>query len=223
MTDTRLSPAFEFKVAAAEAAGTFRGYASVFGGEPDSYGDIIAPGAFAASLAAYKARDTAPALLWAHDSSEPIGKWLSLEEDRHGLAVSGKLTLGTKRGAEAHALMKDDALGLSIGYRVAPGGSTFQGSNRILKTIELFEISAVAMPANSSARVTAVKSAEGLRPNNIRDFEAVLRDACGFSVREAKRIASAGWPALVRRDDASDELQEIAALLTKAAADFQFK
>lgn len=223
MNDTRFSPCFEFKLSGTEAAGTFRGYASTFGGAPDSYGDIIAPGAFAESVAAFKAEDRTPALLWAHDSSEPIGKWLSLEEDRHGLAVAGKLTLATQRGAEAHALMKDGALALSIGFRIAPGGSSYEGSNRILKKVELFEISAVAMPANPAAKVTGVKSAAFGRPQNVRDFEAALRDACGFSVREAKRIASVGWPALVRRDDASDELQEIATLLGKAASEFQIK
>lgn len=222
MTD-RYSPCFEFKLSGAEASGSFAGYASTFGGEPDAYGDIIAPGAFTDSLAAYQAKNAAPALLWAHDSAEPIGKWLALKQDRYGLAVEGKLTLGTKRGTEAHALMKDDALGLSIGYRVASGGATYSGSSRILKAIELFEISAVAMPANPSARVTSVKSAAFMRPENIREFEAALRDACGFTVREAKRIASAGWPALVRRDDDSGELQQIAALLGKAATDFQIK
>lgn len=223
MNENKLSPVFEFKLSGAEASGTFAGYASTFGGEPDSFGDIIAPGAFTDSLAAYQAKNAAPALLWAHDNTEPIGKWLTLKQDRYGLAVEGKLTLGTKRGTEAYALMKDDALGLSIGYRIPTGGAAYQGSNRILKSIELFEISAVSMPANPSARVTAVKSAAFQRPGNIREFEATLRDACGFTVREAKRIASAGWPALVRRDDDSDELQQIAALLGKAASAFQSK
>lgn len=221
MIENKHSPVFGFKVSDAASSGTFAGYASTFGGEPDSYGDIIAPGAFSESLKEHQAKASVPALLWAHDSSEPIGRWLTLKEDRYGLAVTGKLTLATKRGAEAHALMKDGALGLSIGYRVAPGGVARQGSNQILTAVQLFEVSAVAMPANSSARITSVKSAASLRPENIREFEAALRDTCGFSGREAKRIASAGWAALMRRDDDSGELKEIAALLSKAAVDFQ--
>lgn len=216
MIETRLSIPFEFK-ATAQASGEFTGYASTFGGQPDSYGDIIAPGAFTDSLKQFSLNDSAPALLWAHDTTEPIGRWIALKQDMHGLAVTGKLTLGTKRGSEAHALMKDGALGLSIGFRVNPGGTVYQGSNRILKSIELFEISAVAMPANPSAKVTGVKSAIP-RPINIRELEAALRDACGFSIREAKRIASAGWPALAHRDGEAD--QEIAALLKAATKDF---
>lgn len=219
MIENRLSPVFEFKLGGTEAIGTFSGYASTFGGTADAYGDVIAPGAFAKSLESFVLKNAAPALLWAHDGSEPIGRWLSLKEDRHGLAVTGKLTLGTKRGSEAHALMKDDALGLSIGYLVNPGGSTYEKSNRILTSIELFEISAVAVPANQLAKITAVKSAFP-RPTNIRELESLLRDACGLSVREAKTVASAGWPALARRDEAG---QEIAELLRSAAKDFSLK
>jgi hypothetical protein len=68
--------------------------------------------------------------------------------------------------------------------------------------------------------VTGVKSTAFPRPENIREFEAALRDTCGFSEREARRIASAGWAAL-RRDDAGDALNQIAAWLHQAAKDFQ--
>ena len=64
-------------------------------------------------------------MLWAHDPSEPIGKWVSLSEDRVGLRVEGKLALKTQRGSDAYELLKMDALGLSIGYRVASGGATY--------------------------------------------------------------------------------------------------
>lgn len=57
-------------------------------------------------------------------------------------------------------------------------------------------------------------------PANIREFERVLHEKCGLSAREAKRAASIAWPTLSHRDD-SDELDDIAALLSSAAADFQ--
>lgn len=38
---------FALSVKGTEEDGTFEGYASTFGGAPDSYGDVIAPGAFA--------------------------------------------------------------------------------------------------------------------------------------------------------------------------------
>ena len=39
-----------------ERTGEFSGYASTFGGEPDSYGDIIAPSAFKGSLREHEKR-----------------------------------------------------------------------------------------------------------------------------------------------------------------------
>lgn len=213
----RLSPCFEIECKRADvlASGEFAGYASTFGGTPDAYGDVIASGAFGRSLGEHQARGTTPAMLWAHDPGEPIGKWLALSEDPHGLAVKGKLTLDTRRGAEAHALLKDGALALSIGFR-AVRSEPLRTGGRLLTGIDLYETSLVAMPANPHARVTAVKS----RPSDVRSFEMQLRDALGFSSREARRIAGPAWRALERRDDDSDEAQQVAALLQAAAQSF---
>jgi HK97 family phage prohead protease len=209
MSMDRTSPVI-FVKAQPSNAGEFAGYASTFGGPPDAYGDIIGAGAFADSLKTHAERDSAPALLWAHDPSEPIGRWLTLKEDRQGLRAEGRLTLGTARGSEAHALMKDGALGLSIGYRVKE--SKLEGRVRVLTAVDLVEISVTALPANVGARITGVKS----RPTNIRDFEAELRDVLGFSKREAKALASRGWPSLTDCDDRSDELEALYAALTAA-------
>lgn len=147
-----------------DGTGIVTGYASVFEGEPDSYGDIIARGAFASSLAQHKASGSAPLLLWQHDPSEPIGVWLELREDDAGLLVTGRLILDTRRGREAYALLKAGALnGLSIGYR--PRNSERRsGGGRILKDVELIEISLVSIPAASRARITSVKTAEAVNP-----------------------------------------------------------
>ncbi|MDD2869739.1 phage major capsid protein [Neomegalonema sp.] len=154
---------FEVKFSTSEA-GLLSGYASVFGGEPDSYGDIIARGAFTASLRQHKAAGGAPLLLWQHDPSEPIGAWTELQEDQTGLFVSGRLVLDTRRGSEAYALLKAGALnGLSIGYR-AKSHERRPGGGRLLKEIDLIEISLVSIPAASAARVTSVKAAPAAIP-----------------------------------------------------------
>lgn len=211
METARLSPLYEFKATDTDGTGLFAGYASTFGGTPDAYGDIVAPGAFADTLSDHKAAGTMPALLWAHDQNEPIGRFVEMKESAEGLEVVGKLTLGTKRGQEAYQLMKDGALSLSIGYGIAPGGAEETRAGRLLKNIKLFEVSAVALPANHRARITAVKSA----PQTAREFEAVLRDVAGFSSRQAKALASHGWAALQARDEHADEASEIASLLTQ--------
>ena len=143
-----------------DEAGLLAGYASVFDGEPDSYGDVIAKGAFTKSLAEHKAAGSTPLLLWQHDPTEPIGVWLSLREDATGLAVTGRLILETRRGQEAYALLKAGALnGLSIGFRTR-ASERRSGGGRILQDLELIEISLVSIPAASRARVTSVKTAQ---------------------------------------------------------------
>ena len=145
-------------------AGTIEGYASPFGGEPDSVGDIVAPGAFARSLAEHKAEGTAPLMLWQHDTTEPIGVWTDIREDGTGLFVKGRLVLETERGREAHALLKAGALnGLSIGFRTRDAERR-NGGGRVLKDLHLIEISLVSVPAATRARVTSVKSANADNP-----------------------------------------------------------
>jgi len=206
-TQTRLSPVFEFKRADVDSAGIFRGYASTFGGGPDSFGDVIAPGAFADSLKQHQSDGSFPALLWAHDQAAVIGRWTSLEEDAHGLKGLGKLTLETVKGKEAHALMKDGALGLSIGFKAIKSKYDRVSKTNTLSKIKLFEISLVGIPANPFAKITNVKSAI----SSIREFQDAVREL-GYSKREAKRLATGGWPLFAERYAGDDgELIELAA------------
>ncbi len=188
------APIFQLK-RAPTAEGEFSGYASVFGPPADSVGDIVCRGAFADAIREHTSAKTRPAMLWSHNHSEPIGVWTSLTEDAHGLLVSGRLTLGTARAREAHALLQDGAVSLSIGFTLGPFGARERaGIREITKIARLPEISLVAMPANTRARVTSVKS----KPTNPREFEHFLRDAGGFSSREAKAVVSAGWRGIAR-------------------------
>lgn len=125
------------------------GYASVFNA-PDLNGDIVAPGAFAASLQKKK-----PAMLYSHAAEAPIGRWIWLREDAHGLFVKGELILSSPRAREVHALLEGGALdGLSIGYQTARSVRTKSG-RRILEA-DLWEVSVVTFPMAAGARVTRV-------------------------------------------------------------------
>lgn len=206
----QFSRAVEIKRADVSEKGAFVGYASTFGGLADRAGDVIVRGAFAKSLSEHKAAGSTPGMLWAHDMAEPVGRWQSFSEDAKGLKAEGKLTLDVSRGRDAHALMKDGALSLSIGYRVRQDG--YDRNTRMLKEIELLEVSLVAVPANPHARVTAVKT-------DIRgpaDLQRALMEI-GYSQREAKRIVAGGWSALARNEQPS-ELSHAAALLRQRAA-----
>lgn len=208
----RLSPTLEIK--RASQAGKIQGYASTFGGEPDSYGDLIAPGAFRRSLSAHAKAGTAPLMLWAHDIATPIGRWDELREDANGLLVEGELNLASRAGQEAHALLKHrDVSGLSIGFRTHPGGRTSDSAgNSLLTSVDLLEVSIVPLPANQRARVTSVKSFA---------TRAELIDALreiGLPKAAAKRVAAGGWNALADDGADPDEIEEIKTALRRSAA-----
>jgi hypothetical protein len=179
--------------------GTFEGYGSIFG-NVDSYGEVVEPGAFSASLVDSRRKGNSVKMLWQHDPSQPIGVWTDLAEDSKGLYVKGRLLKDTvPQAAAAYALLKESALdGLSIGYRVVEAAPHPDKQGILsLKKLQLKEVSVVTFAANDRARVTDVKHmiAAGLLPT-VREFEEFLRDAGGFSKSVAAAIAAKATPHL---------------------------
>jgi uncharacterized protein len=86
-----------------DEARTIEGYGSIFG-NVDSYGDIVMPGAFAKSIKKRK-----PAMLWQHNSNQPIGVWDEIEETDKGLRLKGRI-IDTSLGDDAYKLAKAGAL-----------------------------------------------------------------------------------------------------------------
>lgn len=159
--------------------GVITGYGSVFGNE-DSCGDIVERGAFAETLT-----KRMPKMLWQHDMRDLVGRWTEAREDARGLYLSGKISTKTTRGGDCYQLVKDGALdGLSIGYRVTD--YEMRGDTRLIRGVDLYEVSFVTMPANDLATVTGVKAAE----MTVRQLEADLRARYDLSQRDAKASAS---------------------------------
>lgn len=199
MTEVRHSIPLAVKFSSASQAGEFIGYASTFGGEPDAYGDIVARGAFTDTIAEHRSKGTTPALLWSHDMSQPIGVIVKLAENEHGLLIEGRLTLEVSKAAEAYALMKAGALAFSIGYRTQKSTATGKRTQR-LDSVKLYEVSAVAIPANTNAKLVSVKAPPTLaEQHSPRTIEKILRDG-GVSWRLAKQIATLGKRAMKARD-----------------------
>lgn len=184
----RRTLSFALQIKAAKDDGTVEGYGSVFGVR-DAYSDIVAAGAFKASLAAHKAAGTMPAMLWQHNSDEPIGVWTDMVEDERGLMVRGQLALDTVRGKEAHALVKMGALnGLSIGFYSKQWKYDTEQDIRTLTEVDLWEVSLVTFPANGKARVTDIRCAAD-EVEQPKDAERILREA-GFSKADATAFVS---------------------------------
>lgn len=161
----------------------FSGYASVFNGI-DAYGDMIAPGAYAETLAD---RERPIQLRWNH-YGPVIGKWLSIEEDERGLKVDGELTPGHSVAENTAALLRHGAVsGLSIGYRVREYDE--REDHTLLRKIELIEISVVEEPADNAARISDIKSAI-YGAESYSEFEAILREAGRFTRADATALVA---------------------------------
>lgn len=169
--------------------GFFTGLASTFGGEPDSYGDIIKEGAFTSTLSKGGRNGNGIAMLWQHDARSPIGVWKEVQETSKGLTVRGQIAIDTTLGSDAYKLLKMGALnGLSIGYNVKEHEIDHEKNIRILKKVDLWEISLVTFPANIRATITDVKS--GIESaTNEKELEWSLRNA-GLSISASKYIVS---------------------------------
>ncbi|MEM8728404.1 MAG: HK97 family phage prohead protease [Pseudomonadota bacterium] len=151
----------------AEGGLRISGYASLFGAL-DQGNDLVAAGAYAASLEALAARGGSVKMLWQHDPAQPIGIWDAVREDAKGLFVSGRLLEAVEKGREAQALIEAGAIdGLSIGYRTRKARKNEQGQ-RVLMELELWEVSLVTFPMLPSARVAA--------KDNAPDAEEALRE-----------------------------------------------
>lgn len=136
-------------------AGQFEGYASVFHCVDLGYDEVMAV-AFSDSLK--KRGPSAIKMLWQHDSAQPIGKWIDVREDKHGLRVIGQLNLDVAKAREVLSLMRDGTIdGLSIGFRTQKSSLNKTSGVRHLIKLDLWEISIVTFPMLPQARVSAVK------------------------------------------------------------------
>ena len=181
--------------------GYFSGYGSVFD-VIDDWDDVIVRGAFAETL-----QKKTPVMLWQHDRAEPIGVYERIREDEIGLWLEGRLLLDIEKGREAYILLKNRAIrGLSIGFLPLAWEWETRDNRRVrvLKDIDLWEVSLVTFPANSKAVVDEVKT--------IRGLENFLRDA-GYSRADAKAAIAAVRADSLRDAEAEEAKKAAVALL----------
>jgi HK97 family phage prohead protease len=205
-----------FEVKEVSESGTFAGYGNVYG-VVDQGDDVVMPGTFADSLTEWSAKGRMPALLWQHNSRQPIGAYTAMKEDSVGLYVEGKLAMKTQQGAEAYELMKMGAIsGLSIGFMTRTDSFDNKTGIRTISKGDLWECSLVTFPMNDQSRVSAVKTIEEI--GNLAGAESYLREVGGVSRSEAKAIVSRIL-SIARREaattDDSQELKNLADLLKR--------
>ncbi|WP_429234780.1 HK97 family phage prohead protease [Aeromonas salmonicida] len=171
----------------------FSGYGNTFNFK-DYAGDITQPGAFKKSLEQHVINKTSVPILWQHDTTKPIGVWLSAVEDEKGLLLTGRLTKGVQAADEAMLLISSGAVsGLSIGYLVVNERYDAKKQANLLIEIELRECSIVTFPCNTQSRIDAVKSKfkSNSEPTE-REFEKALCEL-GCSRSQAKAFMANGY------------------------------
>lgn len=170
-----------------ETKATVTGYASTFDRTPDSYGDIVAPGAFTESLARWASLNEQGKfipLLYGHNALDPdynIGRVVSAEEDERGLLITAEFDLSNPKAVYVRKLVQEGRVyQFSFAYDVLKAGEVeLEGGGKAyeLQKLEIFEISLVQIPANQNATVEDVKSASKAGRRNSKADEDTLKAA----------------------------------------------
>ena len=143
--------------------GSIEGYASTWIRQPDSYGDVVAKGAFTKTLADRWNGGKGIPFLWAHqmDNLKSFIGTAEADEDDHGLHFVATFD-DTEEAQKVRQLYKDGRLRkFSFAYDVKDAGTvTLEDGTKAneLRELDLYEISAVTVPANDDAGVVDVKS-----------------------------------------------------------------
>ena len=155
-------------------AGVITGYFSTYDREPDSYGDVIAPGAFTDTIKAREESGHPFPLCWNHslDIDDMIGVVDSIKDTEKGPLMTAHFLSNNERAQKARELVKSGAVyQFSFAYNTQDEGTvTLDDGTKAneLRKLDLFEISIVPIPANQNAVVTEIKSG---RRNSAKDAD----------------------------------------------------
>ena len=148
-----------------DEAGTISGYFSTYDRIPDSYGDVVAQGAFADTIEARKASGHPFPLCWNHDLDQIIGAVYpeDIVETEKGPHMTAKF-FDTPLAQEKREIVKSGVVyQFSFAYEVKEAEAIrLEDGTKAneLRKLDLFEISIVPIPANQHAVMTEVKAAE---------------------------------------------------------------
>jgi HK97 family phage prohead protease len=198
--------------------GQFIVYPSTFTKEPDSYGDVVAKGAFLDTIAEWKDSGNTLPGLYGHRLDDPdyfVAGALEMDEDEHGWRVKGEFDLESPKGPQVYRLVKGRRLNqLSFAFDVLDQAPVeLEGGVKAneLRKLKVYEFSFVPIGANQDTSVVAVKA---LADAAAAEFKAgrVLAEKHIDSLRSAQEAIGA----VIKAAEASND-QEGKASGTPAA------
>lgn len=146
-----------------EGNGSIEGYASTWIRKADSWGDVVAKGAFTKTLKERWNGGVGIPFIWAHqiDNLKSFIGTAMADEDEKGLHFIAAFD-DTEEAQKVRQLYKDGRLRkFSFAYDVLKAGMvTLEDGAKAneLQELDLYEISAVTVPANDDASVVDVKA-----------------------------------------------------------------
>lgn len=157
------------------AEGEFIVYPSTFIRRPDSYGDVVAKGAFARTIRNWKDSGNVMPGLFGHRMDDPdfyVAGASDMGEDEHGWWVRGRFDLEDAKAAKVYRLVKGRRITqLSFAYDVVDeagitlstaGGDLVDGKANELRDLDAYEFSFVPLGANTDTSVVSIKSRPSL-------------------------------------------------------------
>jgi hypothetical protein len=145
--------------------GTIAGYFSTYDKTPDSYGDIIEPGAFTETIKAREESGHPFPLCFNHDFSAVIGAVDTVTDTEKGPYIEASF-LDTDLAQDVRKMLLSGAIyQFSFAYEVKGWRDPDEaekkaGVTNVLTKLDVFEISVVTVPANQNAVATEVKANE---------------------------------------------------------------
>ena len=159
-------------IKSADDTGTISGYFSTYDRIPDSYGDVIAKGAFTETIRKRKESGHPFPLCWNHDLNQIIGSVdpENIEDTEKGPLMTASF-FNTPLAQEKREIVKSGVVyQFSFAYDVLDQGPAEDIKANELRELDLFEVSIVPIPANQNAVMTDVKAG---RRNSKKDADAI--------------------------------------------------
>lgn len=147
------------------AEGEFIVYPSTFTRQADAYGDVVAKGAFADTIAEWKDSGNTLPGLYGHRMDDPdyfVAEAIDQGEDDHGWWIKGRFDMDSPKGPQVYRLVKGKRISqLSFAFDVIESGKA-EGEDgeavNELRKLKVYEFSFVPVGANQDTSVVAVKA-----------------------------------------------------------------
>lgn len=147
------------------ADGQFRALVSVFGNK-DSMGDVVVPGAFTDTLAAWAESGDRIPVYWSHQMQDPdfnVGWVEEAQETADGLEVLAQIDLdpdASSKAKQVYRLLKGRRVTqFSFAYDVEDGGPVEKDGDSYneLRKLKLYELGPTPIGANTETELLGVK------------------------------------------------------------------